>query len=592
MDASLSIQELNRLRAALKENYSQAAELRSLRAECIRLYAGTSFPDIATDGFADYVNKMRQSALAQVISLAAGRPRALVTTHNPDLKAWAKKRSRALDAYAKSLRLERILQRCAFGGFFGLGVAKVAMLDSPVVNLKAAPFMEAGRPGVLDISLDHLCWDMDGADFDCVSFIADRYRVRYQDAINDARFPVSARAELRTLGAEAIGVAHGQDWAENIAKATTNETARFEDWVYFTDVFIQSRQCIYTFGCDSDWNITTGPLFHLEWHGKPTGPYSFFSLGHVPGSTKPSSPAQNLKSQHNLINTIYRKLRDQIDNCKDVFLALTGQASDTMRIRSAKDQEIVELDNAQGLKRESLGGPNQTLMGVVYKLEDVYDESSGNLKNRLGLGPSAETLGQEGIISHNAGGVTAYEQGLFADFVSDIYRELLGLLERDSTTTIPMSLTIPGAEAIPIPDNWDRNTVDGARGGDPAEFDVEIDPQSLPYKSSAQMSAECDQLWTQMLPQWQLMAQSGVQPDMATYLDNRARLTNNTFVREMFKFNQPRPDMGPAREPAQSSSNPNKPGGKYTHTSVSANKGDKRGEILSMMAASAADNRN
>ncbi len=590
--SSLSDDELTRLRAALKENYSQGDKLRKQRAECLALFAGTQYPDIKTDGYQDYVNKLRQSALAQVISLAAGRPRALVTTHNPQLKAWAKKRSRALDAYSKSLRLERVLQRCAFGGFFGLGIAKVAMLESPVVFMRSSAFLQAGRPGVVDVSLDHLVWDLDAADFDSCSFIGDRYRVRYLDAINDTRFSAEARRELKSLGPQSLNSSQSEPTAENIARTTTSENARFEDWIYLTDVFIQSKQCIYTFGCDSEFNIVTGPLFHLDWEGKPTGPYSFFSLGYVPGNTKPSAPAFHLKLQHNLINTIYRKLGDQVENCKDVFLAQAGDEGDAMRIRSAKDQGIVSINGVNGMKRETFGGPNQLLMGAVYKFEDVYEESDGGSKRRLGVGQSADTLGQEEMLASAGNGVTYYERGLFAEFLSEVYGELLGLLERDATLTIPMMLNIPGT-GISIKDDWQPSTVEGSRGiGDPAEFDVEIDPYSLPYKTPGQRAMECQQIWNEMLPQWEMMSQQGIQPDMAAYLEGQSRFRNNPDIRDLFKFNQPLPPIGPAREPARGgASRANKPNGKYEHTSTPRSGGDKRGEILGMMAASAADNR-
>lgn len=589
--AYLAPSELTRLKDACRQNYDLASESRKLRAACIRTAAGTDYPDTTGDGLYDYVPKMRQAELAATISLAANRPRVLVTTHNPELRAWAKKKSRALDAYAKALHMERILQRCARAGFYGLGVAKVAMMELPATRMRAYAYSQVGRPGVADPSTDHLVWDMEGADFDCLSFIGDRYKVRFSDAIEDVRFTPEGRRQLKDMGAESFSRAKSQDWAENIAQSTFHESARFQDFAYLADVYVASAQCIYTFGVNSDFEILTDPLTNgVEWEGKPTGPYSFFSLGVVPGNTKPASPAQFLMRQHELINTCHRKINEGIEQLKDVFLGQTGDEGDAMRIRSAPNNSIITLNGATGLRRETFGGPSQQLMGVRYMLEDVFDETGGNIKQRLGLGPSADTLGQEEIVNAGAAGVTAYEQGLFADFARDIYTELGDLLDRDASTRIPMTLTVPGT-GVSIADDWLPATMDGARpprdeNGDPPMMDTEIEPYDLPYKSPVRQAEECRAAWNEMLPQWEQMAAAGVQPDIAAYLDGQARLRNNPYLRELFKFGQPAAPVGAAREPASGGGgNPNKPNGRYRHTSRSGSATDRRGEILQMMSA-------
>lgn len=592
MAAALSAKEIERLRDASQENYRLAAPLRKLRADTLKIYAGTDFPGLdSDDDYADLVNLMRDSAQAKIYSMAANRPRALVLAHDPGLKAWAKKIGRTLDAYSKRIRLERPLQRCALEAFFGLGIAKVAMIDSPHVETGAAPFVRRGRPSVVDCSIDHLCWDLEATDFDLCSFIADRYRVRLDEVVDNDKYPASVRQELRDRGAEPVMAAQTQDWAESISTNNLTDTARFEDWIYLADYYVPSRRCIYTFVVDDEFRIVGDKaLASFDWDGKSTGPYSFLSFGRVPGNTKPSSPAQNLRKQHEFINTIYRRLEDQIEHAKTVFQTNSGNEEDAMRMRDAQDLEIVSTNNAQPLIPHSFPGPDQAAMGVLYHLLDMYGKRSGNLDQKLGLGPSADTAKQEGMIAASSGAAEAADNALFIGFIREIMVELAGVLWRDAETHLPMTLAIPGA-GVSVMDDWFPSSVEGARKGEFEDYEIDIEPYSMAYKPPSQRAEELRMLWNESMPVWQQMAESGVQPDFAAYLDIQSNYRNAPELRDMYKFNRPAPPSGPA-EPSRGGL---KPGGpkEYIHRSAGpqGGQGQTGDQVMQLMAASAADNR-
>jgi hypothetical protein len=592
MADSLSTKEIERLRNASQENYRLAAPLRKLRAETLKIYAGTDFPGLDGDDYADLVNLMRDSAQAKIYSMAANRPRALVLSHDPSLKAWAKKIGRTLDAYSKRIRLERPLQRCALEAFFGLGIAKVAMIESPHVEAGAAPFARRGKPSVVDCSIDHLCWDLEATDFDLCSFIADRYRVRLSEVVENDKFPASVRAELKERGSEPIMAAQTQDWAESISTSNLTETARFEDWIYLADFYIPSRRCIYTFVVDDEFRIIGDKeLAHFDWEGKSTGPYSFLSFGRVPGNTKPSSPAQNLRKQHEFINTIYRKTEDEVEDSKIVFTTPSGSEDDAMRIRDAVNLQIVSVNSNQALTPHQFGGPNQASFGVLVHLLDMYGKRSGNLDQKLGLGPSADTAKQEGMIAAASGASEAADNAEFLGFVREIMVELAGVLWRDATTHLPMTLQIPGA-GVSVIDDWFPSSVDGSRRGEFEDYEIDIEPYSLAYKPPSQRAEELRMLWNESMPVWQMMAEQGVQPDFGEYYALQSAYRNAPEIRDIFKFNRPAPPRGPAEEQRGSL----KPGGpkEYLHRSAGpqGGGGGASDQAMQLMAASAADNRN
>jgi hypothetical protein len=590
MAEGLTPKEIDRLREAAKENYLLGAKSRALRAELIKVFAGTLYPDLKTDGLSDYVNLMRDSAQAKVYSMAANRPRAMVRTFDPSLKAWAKKKGRALDAVAKRQRLERVYQRAAMDAFFAFGTIKTAMIQAPMIQ---QPFATAGRAGMVDVSYDHFCWDMEATDFDYCSFKADRYQVRMSDVLENKNYPAKLRDLVSKRGSESTYSTQTNDWAESIASAQSSEIARFEDWIYQADFFIPSRQCIYSFVVDDEFQIIGDqPLSHMKWEGKPTGPYSFLTFGRVPGNTKPSSPAQALLKQHNLINTSYRKLEEQIEHQKTVFLGATGNEEDTMRIRDAKDLQIISSSSGQKLESHNFPGPDQSIFAMLMHLLEQYSKRSGNLDNKLGTGPSADTAKQEGMISAAVNAMEAADNAQFIAMVRETMVDLDGLLWRDAATHVPMVLEVPGA-GVSVVDDWFPSSIQGSRKGNLEDYDVDIDPYSLAYKPPSQLADESRALWNEMLPFHEQMAMDGVRPSWRNYLDIQSRYRNSPEIREMFEFGQPMPPRGEA-DPSRGGGK--KPGGprEYIHRSAgpqggSAPKGD---QIMQMMSAGNRDNRN
>lgn len=600
--ANLSADDLSRLRDSLRENYDGASDLRKSRAACIKLFAGSEYPNLdADDNLSDLVNLMRRSGMAQVFSLAANRPRFLVLSHDPKLKAWAGKIGRALDAYSKQLKLERVLQRCALNAFFGLGVAKTAMVDLPSLSLSMRD-AQMGRPGVIDVSQDHMCWDMEAAQFDRCAFIADRYPVRWNDIISDTRISASQRAELKRQGPQ--NFSHGSDWAETIAPSTRDDVARFEKFVYCCDVFVPSQQCIYMFGCNEEFEITTEPLRpHVTWEGKPTGPYSFLSLGEVPGNTKPSSPAQNIFKQHNLINTVYRKINDTILGLKTVYTCATGFGGDATRIRDADDKTIIEMANGAGLQEWKA---DSSQLGVLYSilthLLEQYNSSDGNSTYKMGLGAQTDTATQEGIIGQNVSRSEAHDQTIFVDFVREIAGELAGLLYRDVSTRVRMSLKVPGTE-IWVADDWMPASVEASRPMEMGEngeeqireladfADIDIEPYSLPYKAPGARAEELKMFWNEHMPAWEMMGQQGIQPDFAAYLETQSRYRNLPELKEMLKQNQapPPPSEGGEQRSLQPQSDRI-----YKHQSMGSGSGSGQGgdQTASLLAAAQSNNQN
>ena len=589
MAESLTAKQIERLREAAKGNYLLAADARESRSSDLKILAGTQYPGLkTTDGLADYVNLMRDSVMAKVYSMAANRPRSLVLSHDPSLRGWAKKIGRTLDTYSKRLRLERVFQRAAVDACFSLGVAKTAILDS--FQVKSHPYSRAGKPSVVDVSFDHLCWDMEATDFEYCSFIADRYRVCVKD-LQKQQLPASVKKAIDERESEPLSSAQAE-WAEQIATPLTTESERFEDWLYCADFFLPYYQQIYTFLVDSEFQILgDDPVKKpVAWHGKSTGPHSFLVFGRVPGKIIPSTLAQNLRKQHNLINTLYRKLEDQAENQSTIFLGKTGeQDEDVNRLRDARDRQIIPWNSGAPLEKHVFPGPDPQIMGLKQDLENRYSKSSGNLDHKLGLGPSADTARQEGMIGAAVNDIEAHDNAQFIGFVREVMVELAGLLWRDASTHIPMMLTVPGGN-VAVLDDWFPSTVEGSRQGEFEDYEIDIEPYSLAYKPPSQRAEELRQIWNENLQLWEVMAQSGVQPDFATYFDIQSRYRNEPELREMYKFNQPPPPVGPSEPTSRKPTGPRE----YLHRSAGPQGGQSQtgDKIMQLMQAGARNNQN
>ena len=92
------------------------------------------------------VSLMNQAVQAYTMTLAANRPRVLVSTPVDELKYFAKHFQLAMNGLIKEIGLEQTIRKAVKDAFFCVGIVKVHMGDSAPVMLETDLWMDPGQP--------------------------------------------------------------------------------------------------------------------------------------------------------------------------------------------------------------------------------------------------------------------------------------------------------------------------------------------------------------------------------------------------------------------------------------------------------------
>lgn len=485
------------------------------------------------------VNLAMQSAEAFVMSLAASRPRFNVSSRYVEFEDFAARMGRALDRYAEDLYLEENLQQIVEDSHDCVGIAKVYQASSAAVDAEVDYRMDPGRPYVQRICLDRFVWDTNATSPEEATFMGDYYTMPYRQAIRSPRFSKKARAAIRAKGWQEQWTT-SDERGEELARGRNEEPV--DDLVFMVDVFIRHKRAIFTFLCDRQMNLLIEePIQKVKWEGEECGPYYFLNMGHVADHFMPSSPGQNQRLLCQLVNTLYRKLESQCRRQRNIMGVGKGSGDEDIA-KNALDGEVVEFNHADGVKVHRFDGPDQNVFGAAVHFEEKHSQAAGNLKHKLGLAQSADTATQERMIGAMSSRLEAMYQERFVSFVRRVSRGLARLIYNDQSLRIPGKLRVPGT-SIDVDDDWlgaSDQYEDGspAREGDFKFYRVDIDPESMSYKSSADRMQAIDREVQTFLPMMPMLAEMGIRMDMDAYFQEKARLTGMNILTQIFKSNQ------------------------------------------------------
>jgi hypothetical protein len=212
-------------------------------------------------------------------------------------------------------------------------------------------------------------------------------------------------------------------------------------------------------------------------------------------------------------------------------------------------------------------------MGLMIHTEEKHSQAAGNLKAKLGSGPSADTATQERMIGAMVSRLEAFYQQRYVSFVRKAARGLAWLIFHDTKLRIPGKFAIPGSsfpnevddELLAYGEQYQDGTP--SRQGSYDDYKFDIDPYSMPYQSPGEKAAFIDGQVMKLMPAMPFLAQVGIQFDAEAYFQEMSSLTNTPALTRIFKSNQP-PLM---TDGAQSSTvgSMGGPNGQYTHTSQS-----------------------
>lgn len=364
-----SIEDMTRLRRAIREQrdrFKPYYENRKVLQEAL------SDP-VHRSVNVDTLDRKPHNALDKALRIITRS----VVDQNPTLRVVRTKQPRTaamlkaqLDVWGRQIRMADVLQAMFQEAWLRWGIAYTGY-EVPDVGHGMAPFVH-----VLDF--DDYFIDDRGNDENDIDFEGHYWSVRLFELENNPSYDQDVVGRLRQAAKTRY----------------RNQISTIYDWVDVRSVWLPHEGVEVTL-TDDDNNSIPEPLRVREYIGPPPGPYVRLSFGNVRGNMIPISRASMLYDLHEFIMRAYRQVYTQADRSLE-FFAYSGESErDAEKHRTAQDGEYVNMENPAGVQRIKKGGVDPQTLAAAIHADDLFDSDAGNLKLMGGLGPSAETLGQE-----------------------------------------------------------------------------------------------------------------------------------------------------------------------------------------------------
>lgn len=468
----------NRLTKALETSYRNLEWLRNLTRNLVEEYAGSGYGKSKAKK-ETIINLMFQTVEAYTMRLVANRPRVMCSTARPELLFFAKKYELATNKLIEAIGLEFTLRRWTLDAYFGMGVVKVHLADSGLVQLEANRWADPGRPYASNVGLENYSFDLSATHKEARQYEADSYRIPFSSLESGDIYDQAVVKELKPTTRQTFE----EERLDQVARGEVVDDDELEPMIDLADVWIPRDNMIYTFPLDRRgvFSIKGPPVAAMQWYGTERGPYHELGFGEVPENTIPTSMAAQNWPLHRILNSIMRKQSRQAHRQKEVHAYQPGAEKDADKLKNAQDGEFISCASPEQINTIKSGGISPEGQAFVVGGMQMYDRMAGNLTAMLGLGAQAPTAAQEEMIQGQISNKEAQMRYRVQDATTRLIRELAYLLWQDKAQTIPNRMPVEGTN-FDVDATWTPDD----REGSPFDYDVGIDVHSMAYSSPAQ----------------------------------------------------------------------------------------------------------
>lgn len=525
-----------RLFKAIKTSREALEPFRRVRKELIRDYVGSWYSEGGARN-KTLVNLINQTARIYCVALAAHNPQVMVSTPKVENYPFAKKFEVNLNKLISDMELDVTFRSIVLDAFFCIGCGVVMMRDTDtrfhgILESEEDVWLDPGEPWLNRVSLDDLILDMTAKELTKMRYCGHRYRADYEKVMDEPGYDKKVKAKLVPSSKYSQDNA---DFARDIASGSTVDDDELKPMIWMQDVWVAENKSVATFAADLD----LPPLLEREWNGSQAGPYKFLSLGTVPDSIIPASPAVNLKGMHDLQNRLHRRMEQDSDSHRVVNTFPPGSADEAELLRKAKRNSWVRMQNPKDIQQVELGGVDQRDQALALFIQEEYDRLAGNLATMGGLGTSAATLGQEEMIQGQVSRMEADMRIAVVNFASECILDLGKLMWEDNTLEIQSSLAV-GNTGVEIPVPW----TPGDRMGEFEDYEFRVEPYSMVFKTPEQKLQELFQTLQQLAPLWPMFQASGASLDAEAIVEEISRLKNRPEFKRFITFAAPASELG------------------------------------------------
>lgn len=523
-----------RLFRAVEKSYRNLESYRAMNRELVKHYGGAMYDNSSSSDYkrVKYLDLLNQAVDAYQTLLAANRPRVMISTNMQEYRAFAKHFEQAINAMIKEIRLEETLRRWVMDAFFCIGIVKSHIADSGLVEIEPDFWMDPGTPFASNISLDDFVYDMSAKKWSEVKYAGDMYRIAFSDAVEMFGKEKMAKHTPSTKGSL------DPDRVQQISRGEETDDDELEPMIDLADIWIPRLGVIETYVVDKrDSFVLSGePLDVQKWTGGEEGPYDLLGFNDVPENIMPTSPASHLEMLETLINNLMRKSARQAQRQKDVHIYTAAGAESAKKIKGSEDGEWVQVNAVDEIGMMKQGGVDQSNYAFMLGGIELFDRMGGNLQARMGLGASADTVGQEKLIHGAASRKEGQMQYVMLNAATKLIRKLGVMLWQDPFKTLVMEIPVVGAKGYSYTSRWEP----GDREGNFLDYNFEIDVFSMQFQSPSSKVQKLNEIVMGLvLPMAQLIMQQGGMVDFFALMKIYADLLNLPELMDIVKFSVP-----------------------------------------------------
>ena len=533
----------SRLFKAIEYSTRNLRPYREMRKKFVTDYVGSYYNSGAkSDNKEVIMNLMYQTAETYTMSLAANRPRILVTSQFSELSGFAHNFQRTVNNLIEEIHLEETIRAAVLEAFFSMGVVKVYNGESGFVKLLGEDeWVDPGKPFAENISFDDYIYDIEATTKSKMRFELNKYKMNREKALNDDSFDKEVLENLQVYRREGGMHDHQPDTPLRDSFFGESKPEALESELELMDVWLPLDNLVVTFSNGQE----TKPLRIVEWEGPESGPFHTLTLAaEVPDQIMGVSPAMNLKPLNDIINGLLRKQKRQAQRQKDIPFYQDGAHEDAQRLQRAADGEWTRVSNPESVNVLKMGGVDQQNQAFAMNMQEQFDRMAGNLQMMAGLGPSSETATQDKLIHGAVSKREANMQYRVVDFTADICKDLGWLLWTDEVNERENNFELEGQQ---FKSKWSPEQ----REGDFLQYNFDVEPYSMMYKSPSERLNNITQYITQIaMPMQQDMMQSGGSIDFEELTNLYSELLDIPRLKQVIRFEDPKEDR-PGPNPAE-----------------------------------------
>lgn len=456
--------------------------------------------------------------------LASQNPQVIARTRIPQLKPISKGLELDVNERLREIDFADELQMCVMDALLQVGLMRVG-IDSATLDSYSTT-----------VDLDDAVWDTTSKRWNECLYVGNRWRMDYDEALENPAFYKKARERLTPL----TTISYNETGFERVEELSRSgrryQFDQFKQYVELYDIYIREL--------DSFITVPSPEHFHAHgYYGSPlrvfpfdgmedaSGPGGYYLLTYhrMPNNIMPISPLGLRRDLHDLANNLFRKVDRQARRAKTVTGYRKAAKKDASRIQAAKDGAMIAMQDPDGVKDFTYGGPDRSLMSLLAYVNQLFSHDSGNLEVLGGLSSMGGTLGQEELLVGSSSKRMNFMQQRTIAFARKVIQALAWNDWTNPVRTRILSRRIPNTDLF---DEmiWSPET----RGGDFIQHDLDLVPYSMNYQSPSQQAQMLIQIFTQLLvPGSQQLAMQGRVPDFGRLIDELAHLYNLPQLRDM-----------------------------------------------------------